>query len=615
MKKLFIFLLAAFLLVGMLSACANGDAQQDATDDTEATQEAGDDAAPGEEAADADDGPIWFHRFDPPITVTVNGIFSDPNTQWHEGEDHNWNNYVRWAENELGIIFEPAWVSADGAAEEQRLNIAIAGGDLPDFIQAHYSIAQRIIQAGLVREFGPLLEQYASPLTNLIIDDFQGHLADSFFARGTFEGRIYGMPTIGQADPWAIYNTLIWIRQDILNQLGMEVPTTIGEFEDFLMGAIGLDPSYVGLIIGNDLWGTQMAAFDPFGAAPFGWIEIDGRLEFGGIQPEVRQGLETLARWYENGLLDPEFVTRGYWDHIEHFQAANALAIQGPWWMYSWPMPDAHRSNPDAEFAVIPVLEGPDGHRQMFANIALGGNVAMVNLAFAHPEAAVFQLNEHLDSQFRDDLDLHAMLPDYEFKYPLTTGMGEVIGANFKPDNFDEIVDADGNFINTEGIWSFEREGPRFTFNTMSNPTQAGTRGFAIIERADQLGTSFRNGRAAHLADNTDDLSVADLINFGTIIENSGFNRQIQDAFYESVRTFDEVIMADNLMRFNQFFGAPTETMMEMSAYLDRLQQEVFVRIIMGEEPLERFDAFVQEWLDAGGREITEEVNEWFQAR
>ena len=38
-----------------------------------------------------------------------------------------------------------------------------------------------------------------------------------------------------------------------------------------------------------------------------------------------------------------------------------------------------------------------------------------------------------------------------------------------------------------------------------------------------------------------------------------------------------------------------------------------FTKVITGEESLDSFDAFVQEWLGAGGQEITDEYNRLFE--
>ena len=60
------------------------------------------------------------------------------------------------------------------------------------------------------------------------------------------------------------------------------------------------------------------------------------------------------------------------------------------------------------------------------------------------------------------------------------------------------------------------------------------------------------------------------------------------------------------------FVGAATETMTYMMSTLDDLRDEAFVKIILGEEPVDAYDTFVENWMAMGGEQITAEVNEWY---
>jgi len=46
---------------------------------------------------------------------------------------------------------------------------------------------------------------------------------------------------------------------------------------------------------------------------------------------------------------------------------------------------------------------------------------------------------------------------------------------------------------------------------------------------------------------------------------------------------------------------------------LNTFQDEVLMNIVVGNEPLDRFDSFVDEWLERGGAEITEDVSAWYR--
>ncbi|UNK19954.1 extracellular solute-binding protein [Paenibacillus sp. N3/727] len=64
----------------------------------------------------------------------------------------------------------------------------------------------------------------------------------------------------------------------------------------------------------------------------------------------------------------------------------------------------------------------------------------------------------------------------------------------------------------------------------------------------------------------------------------------------------------------NKFYGIPTPAMSKYDKKLDGLQ-DIFTRIIMGIEPIDSFDTFVERWKQEGGDEITKEVNEWYRTR
>ena len=58
--------------------------------------------------------------------------------------------------------------------------------------------------------------------------------------------------------------------------------------------------------------------------------------------------------------------------------------------------------------------------------------------------------------------------------------------------------------------------------------------------------------------------------------------------------------------------GAPTETMTSRMSTLEDLQDEVFIKIILGEESIDAFDKFVSDFYALGGEAITKDVNDWY---
>ncbi|WP_438350696.1 extracellular solute-binding protein [Paenibacillus sp. FA6] len=87
--------------------------------------------------------------------------------------------------------------------------------------------------------------------------------------------------------------------------------------------------------------------------------------------------------------------------------------------------------------------------------------------------------------------------------------------------------------------------------------------------------------------------------------------------FKERLNSLGDFHLFDNLQTIgenliiNEFYGVPTPAMSQYDKQLSDLQN-VLTKIIMGIEPLDAFDQYVEEWKQQGGDEITKEVNEWY---
>lgn len=74
---------------------------------------------------------------------------------------------------------------------------------------------------------------------------------------------------------------------------------------------------------------------------------------------------------------------------------------------------------------------------------------------------------------------------------------------------------------------------------------------------------------------------------------------------YNNIQTINQNIIP------NAFYGIPTPAMGNYSKKLDKLE-DTFEKIILGIEPLDAFDQYVELWKKEGGDEITKEVNHWY---
>ena len=67
----------------------------------------------------------------------------------------------------------------------------------------------------------------------------------------------------------------------------------------------------------------------------------------------------------------------------------------------------------------------------------------------------------------------------------------------------------------------------------------------------------------------------------------------------------------DDLYNMNHYYGPSTDTMAENMALIDDLVNEMFVKIIMGEEPVDSFDNYKAQAEALGLNDMAAEANAW----
>jgi len=133
----------------------------------------------------------------------------------------------------------------------------------------------------------------------------------------SINGRLFGIPRSR-----AVGRNGFGIRQDWLDNLGLNVPTTIDELYDVLWAFTNQDPNNTGL---NDTFGLGVAMhagpwdmMQMWFGVPNGWGVRDGELVPAHMTEEYDEALRWFRRLYSEGLVNPEFHELGnqYWDDL-----------------------------------------------------------------------------------------------------------------------------------------------------------------------------------------------------------------------------------------------------------------------------------------------------------
>lgn len=509
-----------------------------------------------------------------PIDISfIRGIDDDlagnvlPKTPGELIEDNRWTTAYK---EQLGINVNYDWIvkgNENSDAFVQKLNVTLASGDLPDVSLVNASQLKQLADSDMIMDMTPYFDEYASDLTKKVYYQEGNGLIDS----ATFNGKMMAMPDMISMVESAQY---LWLRNDWLNNLGLEVPKTMEELLNVIEAFTnddpdgnGIDDTY-GLPITKDLYGGAMGLegfFAGYGAFPNMWIEDStGQLVYGSVLPEVKETLKVLADMYKKGQIDKEFGIKDGGKVSEYVVAGKYGIDYGQQWNPMWPLISNYNNDSKADWTGYSIV-AKEGEKCMVPLTFGSARYFAVRKGFEHPEALIKMFNLHLELNWGESNDFN--------KYYMPVENGGV------------------------GVWKFSPVTPY--------PPLKNYDAFMAIDNARKAGDlSVLKGEPKVIQGNIEAFIAGDTSQWGW---NKIYG--VDGVF----GVLDDYIQNDQLLR-EKFVGAPTETMVERLSTLEKMEVEAFVKIIMGESSIEAYDEFVENWNKLGGEQITKEVNEWYSS-
>ncbi len=513
-----------------------------------------------------------FGKYEPAIDITfVRSIDNDiatnilPKTPDETIEKNRWLDLYS---EELGINVKYDWTVMGGYNDDQykqKINVTLASGDLPDIITVDAAQLKQLADADMIEDMTQYWEDYAADFTKQIYAEEGPGVLNS----ARFDGKLMAIPN---ADSSIESAQFLWIRKDWLDKLGLEAPKTMQELikisEAFTTqdpDGNGKDDTY-GIAIMKDLYSGVMALegfFAGFHAYPNFWMEKDGSLAYGSVQPEVKTALAQLAELYSQGQLDQEFGVKDGGKVAETIASGKIGIDFGEQWNPMYPLISNFNNDPEADWTGYPLVSADENPVKVPLNFRTGLYFA-VRKGFAHPEAVIKMVNMHLEKNW---------------------GESNNFGYYYMPQE-------NGNV----GVWKFSPVTPFPPFKNL-NAFQA----IDAARAADDMTTL--QGEPKVIDENIVAYANGDTTQWGW--------EKIYgiDGVYNVLEEYQN---NDQLM-VESFVGAPTPTMVERRATLEKIEKEVFVKIIMGAAEIDEFDKFVEDWNKLGGEQMTQEVNEWYE--
>lgn len=360
-KKL-VALLLSLALVLSLGACGGngGSSTSSEASPSSTTEESGAAAESGDEsqAETAETGEFQLPIVDEPTTLSY--FVADDSNAAIMTTDWNDNEFYQEMERRTGVHLEFEMVSS--ADYQTNFNLMIASGNLADMIYVGASYYAEGVDAaiddGYFLDLTDLVDEYMPNYERIRTSDVQYELLST-----TDSGRLGAVYELRQSKqgPWLG----LWIRQDWLDDLGLETPVTFDDYHEALTAFKNEKGATAPLILnfsGSDgEFGTMSGGLNVLNS----WqLDETGKVNFGPYMDAWKEYVTIMHQWYTEGLIDPDFMA------TDERTADMAKVVTGASGVFAalYTMPSVYEAaseDPNMNLAPVnpPVMnEGDEGH-------------------------------------------------------------------------------------------------------------------------------------------------------------------------------------------------------------------------------------------------------------
>ncbi|MFD2831578.1 extracellular solute-binding protein [Corticicoccus populi] len=510
--------------------------------------------------------------------VTYIGRSTGTNPRLPEGDTFEDNAYTRVAEEELDIDIRNAF-EANGEDYTRQVSLAIASGSIPDMMLVTREELQDLAENDLIEDLSSVFDENASDYIKEVYQSFDNRPLED----ATFDDKLMGLPgTEALAAP-----QMVWIREDWMEELGIEIDEdddlliTLEELEMVAESFVEEDPGGSGNPVGipfesyltADNFGgsfTMNSIAAVFEGQPKKYlIEEDGSITYGSTSEGMKESLELMNRWYEKGLVDPQFGTRSFDDIISLLTNGQSGIALAPWHFPDWGLPTVREMNKEARFKPY-ALADEEGNVNVFEQNTTA-NYIVVKKGYDHAEKAVEMLNLYYDT-----------IPNTEEK------------------------DMDTRFPEVAEYLELGVDNSTKPFNIVVLPLEKYLNDYHDVE--DVLDEEITVGEVA-------DAEVRQNINgIKEYTENpEGAQTSSWSSYHSRILGWglmDTVTRNDAFKWVETAYVNDTATMEQKGPDLAKTEEEDFIKIITGVEDIDYFDVFVDKWSRQGGEDVLLEVEE-----
>ena len=325
--------------------------------------------------AEESHGDLWIGNY----TLTCWIDFDSIVAQYFN--DYNDTPFFQWLEEQTGVHVEFQYYNSE--QYEQQMNLMLATHQITDIMYYPESPngPEAAVEDGLFAD----LNQYRDLMPNYytMLDDADssttawewGEERDVFWygPQGAFHdicntvnGYMWCASQIWPDSTGVYFGP--YVRKDWLDELGLQVPATIGELETVLAAFRTLGDDVIPMNLNPTGFDTVSYWLENAFNFQFGWYTVDN----GVVQPGegcgtqgLREYLALMADWYKKGYIDPNFMNRDD-AGVDALVLSDRLGVVMPGWgSYGPDQLEYQYEGPDEDFALtaLPMLVREPGQQ------------------------------------------------------------------------------------------------------------------------------------------------------------------------------------------------------------------------------------------------------------
>lgn len=354
-------------------------------------------------------------------------------------------------EKRLGVS-----LSVETHPDEQKFNLMLASGDLPDVILTEKRYVKQLVEGGLILPLDDLVQSKGQQMVQEYPQKFE--FSKKYYSNDT--GKLYFVPGFdGGLPPFYNYQSVALVtRWDLYKKLGYPEYKNLDDLMSILKKMQDLEPvneqgqKVYALSPWFDwgLWNAVVFTSSNINGAGGDIVEIDSdrNVKTTILQDDAAywQGTRFFNKANQLGILDPDSLMQKFENHVEKAKANRILSS----WV-SWSGEDdatkayAAAGQKDKGFVALPPIKGTYQYNGSYSELGLGSRLFAISKNSKNPEKAMELIN---------------FLNTYEGSELLLNGIEgkHWTVVNGKPQVKPEVIQqskSDPNFTATTGIGKY----------------------------------------------------------------------------------------------------------------------------------------------------------------